>query len=682
MSFDKKLITPENRLLVTVFLSIVIILFMSIASKLLLGGLIDSIELKSYDWRAQRASVDKKKPSDVVLLVVDDISLQNVVSNPELGLSRWPWPRGVQADIISYLEDAGAKAIVYDIIFEGVEGNNPYNVKSDQTFVNKVKETDNINFAVSFSYPRKSLDVYGDKKEMYKQNILRISSLKLKDEIKKFAIYPEVVDVSDSFMKNIEFYNVSNILSGLLDHAKGIGAVSLPKSMDGTFRMVRPISFFNGNYYPGLPLSVLLALKPETKLKLDKNVLYINDKQIQLDENGGHSVNWYGNPGSFKYYRALDVYLAQKVKNEGKNDPLNPANFKDKVVVIGLTATATDILPTPMAAAYPGPEFVATAIQNYLSGDSFISKISSLYSVLILILFCVLVGLIVIFIKSGLKSISFSIVVLMLYIYLCVYLHLANNLWLEMVYPSLTILFTIMTTFMCKYVTTRKAYEDTFKLATTDGLTGLYNHRYFQESLAVILHRANRYKYQFSILIIDIDNFKKVNDTYGHRAGDRVLKEVSERLALSMRQSDFLARYGGEELVAILNNTSYEQAMIAANKIISIINSKEFQLKSDLSIPVTISVGVAEYPRHAQSQAELIEIADQGLYIAKNSGKDKVGFIEHKQSTHDEVIDVSAFNEVLLRIDEKTYNKLLQSANTTNKQDLTRWILEKIKEFR
>lgn len=682
MSFDKKLITPENRLLVTVFISIVAILLISITTKILLGGLIDNIELKSYDWRAQRAVKDQKKPSDVVLLVVDDISLQNVVSNPEIGLSRWPWPRGVQADIIKYLENAGVKAIVYDIIFEGTEGNNPYNVMSDDAFVNQVKQTDNIDFAVSFSYPRLSFESYSENKEFYKQNILNISSQKLKDEIKKFAIFPKVVDVNDQLIKNIEFYNVSNILSGLLNNAKTIGAVSLPKSSDGIFRMIRPLSIFDGNYYPGLPLSVLLALKPETKLKLDKNDLYINDIKIQLDENGSHNVNWYGAPGSFKYYRALDVYLAQKVKNEGKADPLNPANFKDKVVVIGLTATGTDILPTPMSSAYPGPEFVATAIQNYLSGDTFITKISDFNSSLILIAFCLLVGIIVILIKSGFKSISLSIVVLVLYIFLCIHLYMINNLWLEMVYPSLTILFTIMITFMCKYVTTRKAYEDTFKLATTDGLTGLYNHRYFQESLSVVLQRANRYKHQFSILIIDIDNFKKVNDTYGHRAGDKVLKEVAVRLLGSVRQADFLARYGGEEIVAILNNTSYEQAMLAANKLISVINSSEFKLKSDLSIPITISVGIAEYPRHAQTKADLIEIADQGLYMAKHDGKNKIGFIEYKQSTLDEVIDVTKFNELLLKIDDQTYNKLQELANTNNKQDLTRWILAKIKDIK
>ena len=105
---------------------------------------------------------------------------------------------------------------------------------------------------------------------------------------------------------------------------------------------------------------------------------------------------------------------------------------------------------------------------------------------------------------------------------------------------------------MVKYISRDRAYEQTYKLATTDAMTGLKNHRFFQEHMLQSIERANRLSIPFSLLLIDIDYFKKFNDTYGHQAGDRVLIAVAKKLEENVRKVDLVARYGGEEMAIVL----------------------------------------------------------------------------------------------------------------------------------
>lgn len=684
MSYEKKLITPENSVIVTVLASIVLVLCLTVSVRFVLNDLIERIELKSYDWRAQKTAPGNVRSDDVVLLVVDDISIQRIASSPELGLSRWPWPRVVQADIIKYLRYAGAKAIIYDIIFEGVEGNRPDNIASDNAFIDEVKKADDVFSSVTFSYSKRALLKY-DNAEIYEKNILNISSPQLKQAIKRFSVKPVIENIPEDIEINIQFFNVSNVLNGLLNNLYGLGSVNVPQNLDGIARTTRPLTFFNGNYYPSLPLAIYLKENPNAQIKIDKNYFYLNDNKIQLNDQGAHYVTWYGPPATFSHYRALDVLLAQKVRDQGKPDPLDPSKFKDKYVVFGLTASATDILPTSMSSTYPGPEFIATTITNYLDNTRFVSKVSPLWNYFLVIIFCLGAGLTIVFTKSGFKGISVSLLFLIVYIYICFFSFVEYFKWFEMVYPSLIILSTIMFTFVCKYIVTRKAYEDTYVLATTDGLTGLNNHRYFQDSLTVILQRAQRHSYPVSLFLIDIDNFKKINDTYGHQAGDKILKETAERLKAAIRSTDLIARYGGEEMVIVLDNTPFENATIPAEKLLKSISEKEFMISSDVKIQVTVSIGLATYPVHGASAPQLIEIADQGLYIAKNNGKNQFGVINTDDDITRGVIEDTKKREKVdlhLKVDQEIFEVLQDESNCFRKEDVERWLSKKIKDDR
>jgi len=155
--------------------------------------------------------------------------------------------------------------------------------------------------------------------------------------------------------------------------------------------------------------------------------------------------------------------------------------------------------------------------------------------------------------------------------------------------------------------------------ADTDGLTGLYNHVYLMRTLESEIERSTRYTAPLSIMMLDLDFFKKVNDTFGHQAGDSVLKKVSELIRLSLRNVDTSGRYGGEEFMLILPNTDHGGAMELAERIRRQIESTSFT-PADLAI--TISGGVATL--EGQKMAELIQQADTRLYEAKRSGRNRV----------------------------------------------------------
>src|SRR5437763_9549552 len=161
-------------------------------------------------------------------------------------------------------------------------------------------------------------------------------------------------------------------------------------------------------------------------------------------------------------------------------------------------------------------------------------------------------------------------------------------------------------------------------LSITDGLTRLYNHRYFQDELARAFEESVRYNRPLSLAIVDIDFFKKVNDTYGHAVGDEVLKCVSNVFKESVRATDLVARYGGEEFAVMMPETELDDAITFAEKIRSIVESTIAHTQAG-PLTITVSIGVSAAPRtKARSSKELVIHADKALYRAKKNGRNRV----------------------------------------------------------
>jgi two-component system, cell cycle response regulator len=155
-------------------------------------------------------------------------------------------------------------------------------------------------------------------------------------------------------------------------------------------------------------------------------------------------------------------------------------------------------------------------------------------------------------------------------------------------------------------------YQD---MSVTDGLTGVYNHRYFYEMLNWHINHLRRSPQMFSLLIIDIDNFKKYNDSHGHVEGDKVLRDTAQLFLNTTRENDMVFRYGGEEFSIILTQTDQHLGEIAGERILAAVRRR---------MPITVSMGLATFPIDAQTQNDLVVNADKALYRAKSSGKDRL----------------------------------------------------------
>ncbi len=162
-------------------------------------------------------------------------------------------------------------------------------------------------------------------------------------------------------------------------------------------------------------------------------------------------------------------------------------------------------------------------------------------------------------------------------------------------------------------------HEVLLRMAYRDGLTGLLNYRAFEEAINSEQDRAVRYGTTYSVMMIDIDWFKKINDGYGHQIGDIVLKTLADRIAGCVRKSDQVFRYGGEEFVILLPHTGIQKAEKLAERIRDIVEKTDFIA----GLRITISAGISEY-NAGTAPGELLKLADRGLYLAKKKGRNRV----------------------------------------------------------
>jgi diguanylate cyclase (GGDEF)-like protein len=162
-----------------------------------------------------------------------------------------------------------------------------------------------------------------------------------------------------------------------------------------------------------------------------------------------------------------------------------------------------------------------------------------------------------------------------------------------------------------------------YAMAVTDGLTRLYVRRYFDLRMEEEFDQAKRYDRPFSVLLLDVDHFKKFNDTYGHQVGDVVLQQVARLIQDNTRRADICCRYGGEEMAVILPETALQEAAVLANKLCARIRERAFG-SSDQQLHVTVSIGVAEFHSQVDEAHRIVKAADEALYRAKELGRNRV----------------------------------------------------------
>jgi diguanylate cyclase (GGDEF)-like protein len=326
---------------------------------------------------------------------------------------------------------------------------------------------------------------------------------------------------------------------------------------------------------------------------------------------------------------AWRVIKAMQDQTNGRWDKMDEALkrfLKNKVVFIGTTAVSTyDIKTTPVNRLLPGVLLQAIIFDNLMQATNFVSKPPQWATSSVMVGLCLAIGWFIWRMQSAMAGMLTSASIMALYCMVAFLWFKQTGLWLDIAAPLLAMLSSTLVAYIVKYISKDRDYQQTYTLATTDGLTNLYNHRYFQDTMATCLANAKRSGGPFSLILIDIDFFKKFNDNHGHQAGDEVLRQVAQKLKNSVRSNDTVARYGGEEMAIVLHRTTNEEAMKVAQALVSNIANEPYAIAEGVSKHVTISVGVATYPLDGETTTELIETSDQGLYYAKEHGRNQVG---------------------------------------------------------
>lgn len=561
---------------------------------------INMIENRTFDLR-QNIIVNSKSKipnKDIAIVAIDEATYEYILDH----YGEWPLPRDIYVKVLDYLQTQNPKIIAFDLMF----------VKSFKS----APEADNSLIEAFKNY----------------KNIYTAMNLDNQDsDLRKPPILPDtlavnIINKSDIDFSDLTFSNCRSILDGILRATDNIGMINVSRAEDGILRKMPLFVKYQDKYYSELGLKVALAainsnsINSKDFLIDEHSNLVLGNRKIFLDKDGSAILNWYGETQTYTH---IPLYKIIKVINGESKD--TGYNFNNKIIYFGTTASALfDIKTTPTGKTVPGVEVQATFVNNILD-NNFITKTDKIVTVFTGILFALLIGFVVLKISSALTASFASCSIYLIYLIISYYAMKMFNIWLEVIHPLILSLASFISAFIVKYLIKSRDFEQQYKLATTDGLTELYNHRYFQEQMALLVENSKRYGTEFSLIILDIDFFKKFNDTFGHQAGDAVLRQVAQILKRNVRATDIVCRYGGEEMSIILPNISKEEAFITAKKICERVAQNKIKLNNEKESHVTISLGVSTYPHDGTTPSEMIATADKRLYTAKANGRNQVG---------------------------------------------------------
>ncbi len=561
-----------------------------------LDAFVEGIENKTFDLR-QSVTAKHRIPSDkIVIITIDDASYEYALDN----IGEWPLPRGLYADVVNFVEKQNPKLIAFDMLFVKSAKNNAL---EDKKLAAVFKKYNNVLTAMNFDYQSEDLRAAQDLPEKLE--------IKLKNES------------LDTHFEDNTFLNYRPIVEEIINNTSNIGSVNISRTNDGILRKAPLLVQYHDKFYPQLAfLAGCTALETpiNRNLIVDKNSnLLAAGRKIPVDKDGNAILNWYGPRGS---YEEVPLYkIIKKMNGEGVE---LTADFNDKIVFVGMTANSLfDLKTTPTDKLFPGVEVLATYVNNILD-NNFVTKAGTLCTILLSVVISLIIGFITLKFVSVSAMVFLTLLTYMGYTIFTFQMMKHFNLWVELVSPLMFATIVFIAMLIVKYLIKSKDFEQQYKLATTDGLTGLYNHRYFQEQMTSALEHAKRYETEFSLIIIDIDYFKKFNDNFGHQCGDRVLRAVAQTLKKNVRATDIVCRYGGEEMSIILPNIGHEDAVFTAQKLCKMVSEQEVRTNTDKTTNVTISLGVSTYPQDAETTQGMIKSADERLYHAKENGRNQV----------------------------------------------------------
>ena len=515
---------------------------------------------------------------DLVLIEIDEESLQSI--------GRWPWPLHYHATMIQLLHEWGAKAIIFDFV-----------LKESSASV-ETKELEAVLQTTSNVY----LPVYLEAKP---EKTYWVHSL------------PMVLDPHG------EQKQWEHSTGQIERYAKALGHTNAQTDPDGVLRRTAPYLAAQDQRFPYLGLEVardVLKQQDGTQPPL----------VLPLDEQGKLLINWAGRwEKMFPRYAYANLVRSFQATQLGRQPMIDPAQLKNKICLIGTTAhgvATTKVTPfgveTPMVAS-------SINVLNSLLRGEFLGAAALGVNAIVLAVIGVLAAILFLIFRA-LTGFLLGLGLAAGWLLLAFFLFWQRGFWFYGFQPVLLILSLFIFSTLYGHFMASRERARLFDLATRDGLTGLFVIRYFREVLNQVVREAHANKRPLSVILIDIDNFKPVNDTHGHVAGDYVLKQAAKLISSCLRlhrpfhQADLIARYGGEEFIIMLQDTDLQYAATkAAERVRSLIAQTEFIWEGKV-IPVTISLGVGTLHEDESVPDSMVRRADEALYAAKRTGKNKV----------------------------------------------------------
>ena len=543
------------------FLTVSAIAFYALFS--LRFGFFDVPSARINDFFVRLAANVRQTPEqldDFIILTVDNDSV-------DFSNMRWPWRRGFMADILRDVSESEPKAVFFDFVLTG---------RSEPSEDEHLQET------------------------LYNMGNVIIASFINENGL---PVIPHPV---------------------FTEAAYSYGFINNPFDKDDIIRRSRVMSLSKlsvderaGDYSAVVKLFAFAQGLSGDDLYFSKSKLSIDSKRtnrsfpVRLNNDRTMEVNYAFSPDKFNIVPAWKVFKRQ----------LPQGVFKDKLVLMGVTAELThDMYRTPLG-ILPGIMIKAYELATMLTGR----YVTRLPYAVEYVIFVVLLFFVAIFSYRFILGRGFLVFcILMLCYYFFYFAAVINNIYTDGFAPVFLGALLYIGANFYKQVRLRRDINKLQLLAVTDSLTGLYLRRYFQLRLKYEWSHARKTKAPFSLLMLDIDFFKKINDTYGHTCGDLVLSKVSGIIKECCRKVDIICRYGGEEFAIILPQTDHEGAGFLAEKIRATVETMSFDYDGQ-TINASVSCGIATYGKHeVEAPEELITLADDCLYKAKESGRNRV----------------------------------------------------------
>jgi len=516
---------------------------------------------------------------NIVLIEISETALDEV--------GPWPWLRSYHAIMTRLLNEWKAAAVVLDL-----DLSEPTDSKNDQDMIQSLKKVEVPVYLPVDLKPQKE---------------------------KKFWVHgmPVVLDSGEGKR------NWIHAMPEFEKEVRATGHSYLAPDTDGTLRRFEPFVTEGKESHLFLPLRVAFD-------QMKKPIPSPQEWEAFEDSQGKMLIPWSRVwDRGFTRYNYADLIHSFYAVQKGMRSVIDPGLIAGKICLVGPTASAaTELKVTPLNIAYARIGVYAQVLNAALTGN-WVRPVSFLGNVICLLGSGCLATILFVTL-GGAWSLAAGLLFAIGWFAFCFIVFAKWHLWLYAVYPVLLMFCLFIFSAIYVQITAMREKSHLFHLATRDGLTELYVIRHFRLIMNQIVREASIRKQPLSVILLDIDNFKKINDTYGHPAGDMVLKRTAAlilafiRKRRPFREIDFAARYGGEELIIMLRKVGLQEAAaIAAERIRKKIEETKFEWEGK-PIRVTISLGVAVLHSGENVPDPMVRRADAALYKAKETGKNRV----------------------------------------------------------